>query len=644
LELSDDGASLAMTSWAPDLGGVRDFNGADDVFAFDASSREVSLLSRRDESRPSRSGGQGSDLPFHRYADGSPDGPFLSEDGRFVLLSSAAQNLTPQLSGRGLFLVDRFTGIPTLVTHHFDDPNQGLEGTRVAEGASLSADGRFVAYLSDSTWLVPGGGLATDCYVWDRTTNVNRRVTSDCVDVSLSADGHFVAYVSGTGVYLLDQTNGTTQLVSHRAGSTALASGGASTAPTSSSDGRFVAFLSSATDLVAGGTSGNQLFLFDRQAGTSVLVSHAAGPPGASANDASSKPSIAADGSYVAFVSLATDLVAGQVDAVTTEDVFLYERDTGLNRLVSHAQAAPSMATGFPVSPVGRPLLSADGRYVAFTSYGSNLVAGQQEPSLEFPTSDAFLYDRVTDSNVLVSHAASSPLLAAGSSGVGALSPDGGRVLFGSSGWNLVPGQVGAAAPQAFLFERSTGGITLVSGTGGSGSQSGNDWSMGAGLSRDPTVALLASAASDLVADDLNDASDVFVYLSDVSPPSGPLVFHTVPPCRLADTRLAAGEWGGPAVHAGEDRYFTVAGQCGIPISAKAVSLNVTVTLPSAPGDLRLFAGGAAPLASAINYRPGQTRANNSVVFMAAGGSIALRCDQISGSVHVLLDVSGYFE
>jgi hypothetical protein len=289
-------------------------------------------------------------------------------------------------------------------------------------------------------------------------------------------------------------------------------------------------------------------------------------------------------------------------------------------------------------------LVSGDGRYVAFTSNGSNLAAGQHEPSPPFRTSDAFLYDRVTDSNVLVSHTASSPLDAADSAVLAALSPDGGRVLFGSYASNLVPGLVGGAAQQVFVFERSTGTITLVSGAGGSGSQSGNDSSVGAALSQDSSVVLFASSASDLVPDDLNQAPDVFVYLSDVPPPSGSLAFHTVSPCRLADTRLAAGEWGGPALNAGDDRYFGVAGECDIPASAKAVSLNVTVTQPSALGDLRLFPGGAAPLASAINYRPGQTRANNAVVFLGAGGSIALRCDQASGSVHVLLDVNGYFE
>jgi Tol biopolymer transport system component len=417
----------------------------------------VSLLSRRDESRPSRSAGQGSGLPLHRYSGESADGPFLSGDGRFVLISSAAFNLTPQLAGAGLFLVDRFTGIPTLITHKYNDPTQGLEEVTVAEGASVSADGRHVVYLSDSSWLVPEGGYETDCYLWDRTTNVNRSVSRDCADVGMSADGRYVVYVTYGQIYLLDQTNGTTQLVSHRAGSTALASGGNSTAPAASADGRFVSFLSGGTDLVPGGTSGNHVFLFDRESGTNLLVSHAVGAPGAGANDASSKPTIAADGSYVAYVSVATDLVAGQGDQLSTEDVFLYERSSGVNRLVSHADGSPSTATGSPVWPVGRPLLSADGRHVAYTSYGFNLVAGQQEPYLGPRIRTRFSTTASPTPTCSSATRRVHPLMAAGSAALGAAEPDGGRVLFGSNALNLVPGQVGTAGPQVFPLRRVDG-------------------------------------------------------------------------------------------------------------------------------------------------------------------------------------------
>lgn len=121
--------------------------------------------------------------------------------------------------------------------------------------------------------------------------------------------------------------------------------------------------------------------------------------------------------------------------------------------------------------------------------------------------------------------------------------------------------------------------------------------------------------------------------------------FFTVAPCRIADTRNPAGPFGGPALAANTERSFTAAGRCGISATAAALSINVTVTQPSAAGNLRLFPGGmAAPLASAVNYSAGQTRANNAVAGLSAGGSLTVRCDQPAGMVHVILDVNGYFE
>ncbi len=123
--------------------------------------------------------------------------------------------------------------------------------------------------------------------------------------------------------------------------------------------------------------------------------------------------------------------------------------------------------------------------------------------------------------------------------------------------------------------------------------------------------------------------------------PVPPLSFFAVTPCRVVDTRQGAG---GPVV-AGTDRTFTiVGGTCAVPATAKAVSLNVVVTQPSAPGNVRLFpAGAAVPIASTVNYSAGQTRANNTVVALSAGGQLTARC-QPSGSTHLILDVNGYFE
>jgi hypothetical protein len=116
--------------------------------------------------------------------------------------------------------------------------------------------------------------------------------------------------------------------------------------------------------------------------------------------------------------------------------------------------------------------------------------------------------------------------------------------------------------------------------------------------------------------------------------------FFSVAPCRVADTRFADG----PALAAGGTRTFPVAGRCGIPAGAIAAAVNVTVTQAGAPGYLRFHPdAGAAPPTSVVNYRPGKTRANNAIVALAAGGSVAVTCGQANGTVHFILDVVGYF-
>ncbi len=121
--------------------------------------------------------------------------------------------------------------------------------------------------------------------------------------------------------------------------------------------------------------------------------------------------------------------------------------------------------------------------------------------------------------------------------------------------------------------------------------------------------------------------------------------FHTVDPCRVVDTRNPAGGRGGPALVTGAPRVFPIAGACGVPATAWAVSLNVTVTQPTAMGNVRLFPGGTPPpQASSLNYAKGATRANNAVAALGSAGDLTALATQASGSVHLILDVNGYFE
>ncbi len=125
---------------------------------------------------------------------------------------------------------------------------------------------------------------------------------------------------------------------------------------------------------------------------------------------------------------------------------------------------------------------------------------------------------------------------------------------------------------------------------------------------------------------------------------TAPASLYTVAPCRILDTRRPNGDLGGPALQAGKVRNFVLVGHCGIPETVRAVSINVTVVGPTVSGDLRLYpAGPNSPVVSTINYRAGQTRANNMVAGLGGAGDLGVRCDQNSGTVHLIVDVNGYF-
>ena len=130
------------------------------------------------------------------------------------------------------------------------------------------------------------------------------------------------------------------------------------------------------------------------------------------------------------------------------------------------------------------------------------------------------------------------------------------------------------------------------------------------------------------------------------SNPSSALGYYTVTPCRIVDTRNANGPRGGPALTANQQRVFQITGACGIPSGARAVSVNITVTGPAAPGFFGFYPGDAAPLGtSAISFRAGQTRAASAVLRLATNNTGTLGIQNASaGSAHVIVDVNGYFQ
>ncbi|MEO6202368.1 MAG: hypothetical protein ABIU05_12040, partial [Nitrospirales bacterium] len=252
----------------------------------------------------------------------------------------------------------------------------------------LSADGLYVAFSSSASNLVVGdGNETTDIFVYDRQAKTTTRVSVDLgggdpdghsSSPAISADGRFVAFSSlatdlvpgdsneKSDIFVYDRQAGTTTRVSVN-----LQSGDpdeVSYRPALSADGRFVAFESDATNLVTGDGNGTRdIFVYDRERETTTRLS--GDRQGGDANEGSYNPILSADGRYVAFESLAGNLVAG--DANGTLDIFVYDRQTGNTSRVSVA-----LQGGDPDRASYQSSLSADGRYVAFASSASNLVAG----------------------------------------------------------------------------------------------------------------------------------------------------------------------------------------------------------------------------------------------------------------------------
>jgi hypothetical protein len=140
-------------------------------------------------------------------------------------------------------------------------------------------------------------------------------------------------------------------------------------------------------------------------------------------------------------------------------------------------------------------------------------------------------------------------------------------------------------------------------------------------------------------------SGDFDIYFVRDAAPAGPVAssFHPLPPCRVLDTRTPSGM---PILGVGERRIFTVAGTCGVPSGAKAIVSNLTVVGAAADGDLKVVGGHlTATTTSSLSFSPSQARANNAIVQLATDGSGTISViNNSAGTVHFILDVSGYFQ
>ena len=300
-----------------------------------------------------------------------------------------------------------------------------------------------------------------------------------------------------------------------------------SEAPLISADGRFLAFDSHASNLVAGDTNGrNDVFVRDRVSGKTTRVSVRTG--GEQGNEASYLRAISADGRFVVFSSYASNLVAGDTDGcngerLTCSDVFVRDRVTGKTTRAS-VQSGAKQANGNS----GEAAISADGRFVAFSSYASNLVAGDtnkcvqkylggRRPSASrYPCADVFVRDRATGKIERVS-VSSRDTQANGDSGLRglAISGDGRYVAFTSYASNLVAGDTDGCngerltCSDVFVRDRVTGKTTRASAGSGGKQTDGNSYEPS--ISADGRFVAFSSEASNLVAGDANGCGQTCV-------------------------------------------------------------------------------------------------------------------------------------
>ncbi|MCA1845405.1 MAG: hypothetical protein LC792_19875 [Actinobacteria bacterium] len=375
--------------------------------------------------------------------DGASFSPTLSRDATTVAFASFAATLVPD--GRpqvlGIFVRDGTAGRTTLVSRRSD----GTPADGDSSNPSISGDGRDVAFESSATNLVAGDtNDEPDVFVHDRQTGRTRRISvaSDgsqgdggSFRPSISGDGRFVAFESdATGlaagdhngakdVYVHDRQTGRTQRISVASDGTE--GDGDSSSPSISSDGRFVAFVSSATNLVAGDTNdATDVFVHDRWTGRTRRVSVAS--DGTEGDGSSMSPSISGDGTTVAFNSLSTNLVAG--DTNDAADVFAYDRETGRTTRVSTASDGSQAERGG-----SSPTVSGNGRMVAF------LTDGALTPDDVNHGQDIYVHDRKGNTTTRVSVGADR-VDANGRGVTPSISGDGTVVAFASLATNLVDG------------------------------------------------------------------------------------------------------------------------------------------------------------------------------------------------------------
>ncbi|HMP84717.1 MAG TPA: hypothetical protein PKA41_18650, partial [Verrucomicrobiota bacterium] len=482
-------------------------------------------------------------------ANGDSYAPVISADGRFVLFASEADNLVTNGAGQAfplsappvlnVFLHDVLGGINRLVSVNTNG-TAGGNGNSIP--ISISTNGQFVLFESRASNLTAKDtNNATDVFVrdlvnqtttlvsvstngWSGTANPtpspnSYKVTPHSQNPVMSPDGRMVAFASAADNLVAGDTNRLADVFLRdlQAGVTELISVGAvasnsflfperlrSDNPALSEDGRFVAFYSSATNLIGGETRAGEVYVRDRQTGVTTLASADAlalfASVYAGSNAASCNPRLSASGDYVAFLTVTNPPTLTNAPAI----ILRHNLTTAQTDLIHTNAFAPYnfYATAFEM--IGNLDMTPDGRFVTFVA---NTAGASGERTA------VYLWDALTGTNTLVSVNTNNAAPAEGFCNWPSVSADGRFVVFLSTATDLVTNSVSA---EYHVYLRDTAACTTrLLDVNLSRRGAGVDASAAPRLSADGSRITFESRASDLVTNDLNHASDV--YLCDVT-------------------------------------------------------------------------------------------------------------------------------
>jgi Tol biopolymer transport system component/lysophospholipase L1-like esterase len=305
--------------------------------------------------------------------------PSLSGDGQFVAFESFADDLTGAADNnfsKDIFVLNRVTGVTSRVSVSSD----GTEGDNDSSSPAISADRRFVVFVSRATNLDPlDQNLLQDIFVHDRLSGTTALVSKDTLGIQLpgpsfrpaiSANGRYIAFdtlsAGRNRVVLYDRQTGDLSTVSLTP--LGFVPDGDSFGPSVSAKGRYVAFKSFGTNLVDGDTNGHpDVFVRDRSTGSNIRASM--GVSEQQPNGPTDDPAISTDGRYVAFAGTATNLVPDDTNAKS--DVFIRDLASNQTSRVSMTETG-SQANGDSFNPT----IARYGGFVSFESDATNIVSG----------------------------------------------------------------------------------------------------------------------------------------------------------------------------------------------------------------------------------------------------------------------------